>query len=90
MLIEVKNASGSTVVASYTYDPFKRLAMKTVGATKTRYVYSGTQLMEEYDCSTSLPGTLQRRYPLASLIAVLQEKGQLQYCRNFGKPSFPL
>src|ERR1700679_170809 len=62
MLTEVKNAAGTAVVATYTYDPFKRQGLKTVGATLTRYVYAGTQLMEEYDCSAGLPGTLVRRY----------------------------
>ena len=62
MLTEVKSSNGSTVVATYNYDPFKRLTLKTVGSTLTRYVYSGTQLMEEYNCSSGLPGTLVRRY----------------------------
>ena len=72
MLTQVK--SGSTVVATFTYDPFKRLVLKYVAVTNTttRYVYSGSQLMEEYNCSgvtpgaVSLPGILIRRYVYAS------------------------
>ncbi|MBS2010572.1 MAG: hypothetical protein JST01_26220 [Cyanobacteria bacterium SZAS TMP-1] len=65
MLTQVQNAAGSAVISSYVYDPFKRQTQKTVGTTKTRYVYSGSQLMEEYDCTVNPAGSLVRRYVYA-------------------------
>jgi hypothetical protein len=87
MLIQVKNAAGTAVVASYAYDPFKRLVLKTVTtpSSVTRYVYSGTQLMEEYNCSGGLPGTLIRRYVYASpgeAIFQVDASGNVTYLLN--------
>ncbi|MBU6451040.1 MAG: hypothetical protein KGS72_04625 [Cyanobacteria bacterium REEB67] len=87
MLTQVKNASGTAVVASYAYDPFKRLVLKTVTtpSSVTRYVYSGTQLMEEYNCSGGLPGTLIRRYVYASpgeAIFQIDASGNVTYLLN--------
>ncbi|MBK8225481.1 MAG: hypothetical protein IPK73_31085 [Candidatus Obscuribacter sp.] len=48
--------------ASFSYDPFVRQTQKTVGTTKTKYVYSGSQLLEEYDGTTN---ALLRRYVYA-------------------------
>jgi RHS repeat-associated protein len=67
MLTAVKNAAGTTTIATYLYDGFKRQTQKTIVATgvTTRYVYAGSQLMAEYNCSSGLPGTLLRRYVYA-------------------------
>jgi RHS repeat-associated protein len=48
--------------ASFVYDPFMRQTQKTVGTTKTKYVYSGSRLMEEYNGANN---TLLRRYVYA-------------------------
>ena len=41
------------------YDPWHRQSQKTVGSTKTRYVYSGWQRIADYNGTS---GALQRRY----------------------------
>jgi RHS repeat-associated protein len=48
--------------ASFVHDPFLRQTQKTVGSTKTKYVYSGSHLMEEYNGATN---ALLRRYVYA-------------------------
>lgn len=53
------NASKTGTSASFVYDPLHRQSQKTVGSTKTRYVYSGWQRIADYDGTS---GTLQRRY----------------------------
>jgi RHS repeat-associated protein len=45
--------------ASFVYDPLHRQSQKTVGSTKTRYVYSGWQRIADYNGTS---GALQRRY----------------------------
>ncbi|MDQ5933429.1 MAG: hypothetical protein QG574_727 [Cyanobacteriota bacterium erpe_2018_sw_21hr_WHONDRS-SW48-000092_B_bin.40] len=52
-------ASKTGTSASFVYDPMHRQSQKTVGSTKTRYVYSGWQRIADYDGTS---GTLQRRY----------------------------
>lgn len=47
------------VSASYLYDPLHRQAQKTVGSTKTRYIYDGLQRIADYDGTS---GSLQNRY----------------------------
>lgn len=47
------------VSASFVYDPLHRQSQKTVGSTKSRYVYSGWQRIADYDGTT---GALQNRY----------------------------
>ncbi|MFA7337094.1 MAG: RHS repeat-associated core domain-containing protein [Candidatus Obscuribacterales bacterium] len=51
------NATG--VSASMVYDPMHRQSQKTVGAGKTRYIYSRWQRIADYD---GVAGTLQNRY----------------------------
>lgn len=53
------SASSSGVSASYVYDGSHRQIQKTVGSTKTRYVYTGFQRIADYDGTTD---TLQTRY----------------------------
>lgn len=43
------SASKSGVSASYLYDPLNRQSQKTVGSTKTRYIYNGAQRIAEYN-----------------------------------------
>jgi len=52
-------ASKTGTSASFVYDPIHRQSQKTVGSTKTRYVYSGWQRIADYNGGT---GALQRRY----------------------------
>ncbi|MBK8224366.1 MAG: RHS repeat-associated core domain-containing protein [Candidatus Obscuribacter sp.] len=52
-------ASKTGTSASFVYDPMHRQSQKTVGSTKTRYVYSGWQRIADYNGSS---GALQRRY----------------------------
>lgn len=52
-------ATKTGVTASYLYDPLNRQAQKTVGATKTRYIYAGLQRIADYDGTS---GALQTRY----------------------------
>lgn len=59
MLIGATNGS---VTVSFDYDAENRQIRKTVGSTKTRYVYSGDQLIAEYNDTT---GALLRRYVYA-------------------------
>jgi RHS repeat-associated protein len=56
------SATKSGTTASFDYDPANRQIRKTVNGTQTRYVYSGDQLIAEYDNST---GNLLRRYVYA-------------------------
>jgi len=55
-------ASKSGTSASFVYDPKLRQIEKTVGSDKTKYVYSGTHMMEEWD---NVAGTLNTRYVYA-------------------------
>ncbi len=52
-------ASKTGTSASFVYDPLHRQSQKTVGSTKTRYVYSGWQMIAEYNGTS---GTLTNRY----------------------------
>ncbi len=52
-------ASKTGTSASFVYDPLHRQSQKTVGSTKTRYVYSGWQRIADYNGTS---GALQRRY----------------------------
>lgn len=56
------SATKTGTSASFVYDPFLRQTQKTVGSTKTKYNYSGSQLMEEYNGTTN---ALLRRYVYA-------------------------
>jgi RHS repeat-associated protein len=83
MLTEVDNAAGNAL-ATFSYDPFKRQVQK-VGSATTRYVYSGGQLMEEYNSSAGLPGTLIRRYIYAGpgeAIFQTDASGNVTYLHN--------
>ncbi|MBP9092072.1 hypothetical protein KBI23_13680 [bacterium] len=53
------SANKTGVSASFVYDPMFRQSQKTVGAVKSRYVYSDWQRIADYDGSTD---TLQTRY----------------------------
>lgn len=53
------SATNGVTNASFVYDPYQRQTQKTVGATKTKYVYSGSHMLEEYDGTA---GTLTTRY----------------------------
>ncbi|MDQ5950787.1 MAG: tRNA(Glu)-specific nuclease WapA, partial [Patescibacteria group bacterium] len=55
----VLTASKTGTSASFVYDPMHRQSQKTVGSTKTRYVYSGWQRIADYNGTS---GALQRRY----------------------------
>jgi RHS repeat-associated protein len=48
--------------ASFVYDPKLRQIQKTVGSTKTKYIYSGSHMMEERNGATN---ALTRRYVFA-------------------------
>jgi RHS repeat-associated protein len=48
--------------ASFVYDPKLRQIQKTVGSTKTKYIYSGSHMMEERNGATD---ALTRRYVFA-------------------------
>lgn len=52
-------ASKTGTSASFVYDPMHRQSQKTVGSTKSRYVYSGWQRIADYDGTS---GALQNRY----------------------------
>ena len=56
------SASKSGVSASYLYDPLNRQSQKTVGSTKTRFIYNGVQRIAEYDGTT---GSLITRFVYA-------------------------
>jgi RHS repeat-associated protein len=53
------SASTTGTSTSYRYDPSHRQGQKTVGTSKTRYIYSGWQRIADYDDTT---GALQNRY----------------------------
>jgi RHS repeat-associated protein len=53
------SANKTGVSASYVYDPLHRQIQKTVGSTKSRYVYAGWQRIADYDGTS---GSLQNRY----------------------------
>lgn len=55
---QLTSASKTGVSASYLYDPIGRQAQKTVGSTKTRFIYDGSILIADYDTS----GNLVNRY----------------------------
>jgi RHS repeat-associated protein len=57
------SASKPGVSASYLYDPLHRQAQKTVGSTKTRFIYAGLQRIADYDGTS---GSLQNRYVFGS------------------------
>jgi len=63
MLTQVKNAAGTSTIATYLYDPLLRQVQKLVGAVKTNFYYSGFQRLADYD-GTAL--TLQNRYVYGS------------------------
>ncbi|MFA6557777.1 MAG: RHS repeat-associated core domain-containing protein [Candidatus Obscuribacterales bacterium] len=52
-------ASKTGTSASFVYDPIHRQSQKTVGSTKTRYIYSDWQRIADYNGTA---GTLQNRY----------------------------
>ncbi|MBK9205548.1 MAG: hypothetical protein IPL73_24615 [Candidatus Obscuribacter sp.] len=56
---QLVTASKTGTSASFVYDPMQRQSQKTVGAVKTRYIYSGWQRIADYD---GVAGTLQNRY----------------------------
>ncbi len=53
------SATKTGVSASYLYDPSHRQIQKTVGSTKTRYIYAGFQRIAEYDGTS---GSLLNRF----------------------------
>ena len=53
------SASMTGTSASFVYDPLHRQSQKTVGSTKTRYLYAGWMRLADYDGTA---GTLQNRY----------------------------
>ncbi|MFA7340987.1 MAG: RHS repeat-associated core domain-containing protein [Candidatus Obscuribacterales bacterium] len=55
-------ASKSGTSASFVYDPKLRQIQKTVGSAKTKYVYSGSHMMEEWN---GVANTLTTRYVYA-------------------------
>ena len=55
-------ATKTGVTVSFDYDGANRQIRKTVGSTKTRFVYSGEQLLAEYNDAT---GALLKRYVYA-------------------------
>jgi len=52
-------ASKTGTSASFVYDPMHRQSQKTVGSTKSRYIYSGWQRIADYNGTS---GALQNRY----------------------------
>lgn len=56
---ELLTANKAGVSASFVYDPMQRQSQKTVGAVKSRYIYSELQRIADYD---GVAGTLQNRY----------------------------
>ena len=55
-------ADDGTTISTYIYDPMRRQNQKNVGGTKTRYLYSGFQMIAEYDGS----GNIQKKYVYGS------------------------
>jgi len=55
-------ASKTGTSASFVYDPLMRQTQKTVGSVKKKYVYGGSQMMEEYNGTTN---ALTTRYVYA-------------------------
>ncbi|MBX9947995.1 MAG: hypothetical protein K2Y39_02405 [Candidatus Obscuribacterales bacterium] len=78
-------ATKSGVTASFDYDPSNRQIRKTVNGTQTRFVYSGDQLIAEYDNST---GNLLRRYIYA--LGKDDPIMQLDASCAFGHLNFPI
>jgi RHS repeat-associated protein len=56
---QLLSAVKTGVSASYVYDPLHRQAQKTVGSTKTRFIYGRSDRLADYDGTA---GTLQNRY----------------------------
>ena len=56
------SATKAGTSASFVYDPNLRQIQKTVGSTKTKYVYSGSHMMEEWNGTAN---TLTTRYVYA-------------------------
>ena len=56
------SATKTGTTASFVYDPNLRQIQKTVGSTKTKYVYSGSHMMEEWNGTAN---TLTTRYVYA-------------------------
>lgn len=56
------SASKSGVSANYLYDPLNRQSQKTVGSTKTRFIYNGAQRIVEYNGTS---GSLITRFVYA-------------------------
>lgn len=72
--------------ASFVYDQFLRQTQKTVGSTKTKYNYSGSQLMEESALGCHLritnreagnAGTEQAKPKRMFYIAAIEAKSEL-------------
>lgn len=55
-------ASKTGTSASFVYDPKQRQIQKTVGSAKTKYIYSGSHMMEEWN---GVANTLTTRYVYA-------------------------
>ncbi|MCW5824189.1 MAG: RHS repeat-associated core domain-containing protein [Cyanobacteria bacterium TGS_CYA1] len=62
-LNHLTSATKTGVSASYLYDPAHRQGQKTVGSTKTRYIYAGFQRIAEYDGTS---GSLLNRFVYGS------------------------
>ncbi len=56
-LLTVKDAPGTTTIASYAYDVLGRRINKIVGATTTKFYYSGFETVEERDGSDVVQAT---------------------------------
>jgi len=67
-LTEVRDASDTTTIATYAYDPFGRRVQKTAGGAARFYVWSGDRLLEEHDES----GALAARYTYGTGFAPVQ------------------
>jgi YD repeat-containing protein len=72
------SATNSSTSVSFEYDPLGRQLLKTVGSTKTEFIYSGLQRIADYDGS----GNLLNRYvfgdaldePLFALLLPVQSR----------------
>lgn len=77
---ELKDLSGLTTLATYTYDGAGLRVKKVAGSTTTRYIFSGTKVIAEYD-NGALPTVPTREYVYAGsqLLATLSNTGVPTY-----------
>ena len=72
--------SGGVTVGTYAYDPLGRRSEKTAGGINTEFLWSGSQVMADYDGDT---GNLMRRYVyglgIDDLVAIVDSSDNKSY-----------